>query len=123
MYLYWMSTEDNAEDWFFFAENEEAAELNFSLSEGYEIDQVTAKLLRCIPEGMVIEGEFPTTDQLKVLGGVFLTAEDSLARVVEFDGIKYAEGLMELAVREKDDNVSERLGLGRPNDTPRKTNN
>ena len=117
MKLYWVTTEDHDEDWFIVATcAEEAAKLHEDM-EGYDPGDATAEAIVEIPESVPAEIGWPPDEVLLAVGAKFLG--DSQSRVIEIDGRKFCEGLMEETLRSLDDDMFEALGQGRVNKTKR----
>lgn len=116
MILYWVETEDHHEDWFMLAESEEEAAKLHEDFEGYNRGDAFAREVREVPGDIEsVEVGWPSNDLLKACGGKFISEETP--RVVEINGDKYSEGLLEHTVRMVNDNVFEATGRGRPNQT------
>jgi hypothetical protein len=119
MNLYWVSTEDHAEDWFVIANTaEEAASFHVNV-EGYDPGDATAERILEIPEGITTDVGWPSDEVLLSCGANIIA--DGLARVVEIEGRKFGEGLMESTIRTLDDDMFEEVGEGRPNKTERES--
>lgn len=113
--LYWATTEDHCEDWFIVASStHEAARLHEHL-EGYDDGDAIAELVLDIPGNITLEKGWPEEELLETLGGRFINRE--LPRVVEINGRKFSEGLLESTLRSLDDDVFESMGQGRVNET------
>ena len=119
MNLYWVTTEDHAEDWFIVAENAEEAAALHEDHEGYDYGDATAEMIMKIPAGIEVEPGWPSDEVLKSCGANILV--NGLARVVEIGGRRFCEGLMESILRSIDDDVLEAHGKGRPNKTEKST--
>jgi hypothetical protein len=117
--LYWVTTEDHEEDWFVIAPNANDAASFHEDAKGYAIGDATAELVMEIPDGVEAELGWPSDDILRECGAVIFTHGPS--RVVKIGDRTFSEGLMEATIRALDDDVSELLGRGRPNKTPRTT--
>ncbi len=118
MNIYWATTEDHDEDWFIIAENEqEAAKLHEEM-EGYNPGDAVAEFVLTVPENISPPPEpgWPSNELLKDCGAEFLS--DEPARVVKIGDRKFSEGLMELQVRQIDDERFDKMGMDRPNETP-----
>lgn len=115
MKLYWVTTEDHAEDWFVVATcPEEAARLHEDM-EGYNPGDAKAEEIIDIPESVPVEVGWPSDEVLSAVGAKFIA--DGLARVVEIDGRKFCEGLMEETLRSLEDDMLQALGQERINKT------
>lgn len=115
MKLYWVTTEDHDEDWFVVAGNSKRAARFFESFEGYGHGDAAAEAVLDIPEEMSVETGWPPDELLEALGARFLTSEGT--RVVEIGDRRFAEGLLEEALRSLDDDLSEAAGKGRINKT------
>ena len=115
MKLYWVTTEDHAEDWFVVATcSEEAAKFHQDM-EGYNPGDAIAEAILDIPESVPAETGWPSDEVLLAVGAKFIA--DSPSRVVEIAGRKFCEGLMEETIRSLNDDVFESIGQGRINKT------
>jgi hypothetical protein len=119
MNLYWVTTEDHAEDWFVLARNAEEAGTLHEDMEGYDPGDATAEEIVEIPKDIQAEAGWPSDEVLLALGAKFLS--DSPSRIVEIAGRRFCEGLMEATLRSLDDDIFEALGDGRPNETEKST--
>ena len=117
MNLYWVTTEDHAEDWFVVANNAGEAATFHEDSEGYTPGDATAEMILKIPDGVIVNPGWPSDEVLRSCGAVFLVEEP--IRVVEIGNRRFCEGLMESTIRELDDDMFEALGEERLNKTPR----
>ena len=117
MYLYWVTTDDHAEDWFIIANTAEEATLFHENVEGYDYGDATAEMIVPIPEGTATEVGWPSDEVLKACGANIIS--NDLERVIEIEGRKFSEGLMESTIRTLDDDMFEEIGEGRPNKTER----
>ena len=115
MNLYWVTTEDHAEDWFVVANSAKEAETFHEDAEGYAIGYATAEMILKIPDGVTVNTGWPSDDVLRACGAIFLSEEPT--RVVEIGNRKFCEGLMESTLRTLIDNVFEALGEDRLNET------
>ena len=119
MKIYWVTTEDHAEDWFVVATcSEEAAKLHEDM-EGYNPGDAKAEEIVDIPESVPVEVGWPSDDVLSAVGAKFIA--DGLARIVEIDGRKFCEGLMEETLRSLEDDMLQALGKNRINNTKKTT--
>jgi len=119
MNLYWVTTEDHAEDWFIVANNPQEAATFHEEMEGYDPGDATAEMILEIPKGIVANIGWPSEDVLQSCGANILL--EGPTRVVEIGDRKFCEGLMESTIRALDDDVFEALGEGRPNKTHKPT--
>ncbi len=115
MKLYWVTTVDHDEDWFIVASSSaEAAALHETL-EGYDPGDANAEEILKIPEKVHVEAGWPSDETLQAVGARFIVREQS--RVVEIEGRKFCEGMLEAILNELDDNAFEKSGFGRLNKT------
>ena len=119
MNLYWVTTEDHAEDWFVVAINAKEATAFHEFMEGYEAGDAIAEMVMEIPNEIIRDIGWPSDEVLRSCGANILVEEP--ARVVEIGKRRFCEGLMESTIRALDDDVSEALGKGRPNKTRKST--
>lgn len=115
MNLYWCETSDHDEDWFIVARSAREARRIHAEEEGYEATMVQALLVQRIPQELPATQGWPDHDLLKALGAVFLS--DKTPRVVQLGQRTYQEGGMDAVLRRLEDDQSEALGKGRPNQT------
>ena len=117
MKLYWVATEDHDEDWFVVASNvEEACKFHEDV-EGYDPGNAIAEEILSIPENIPAEPGWPSDELLMAVGAKFIVEDPS--RVVEINGRKFSEGLLESFLNEIEDNAFEALGQERLNKTPK----
>lgn len=115
--LYWVTTEDHDEDWFIVASSpEQAAECQEDM-EGYDPGDATAEEVLDIPETVHAEVGWPSKELLLAVGAKVLFNDQT--RVVEINGRKFCEGILEATINEVTDNVFEVMGKGRLNKTKR----
>ena len=119
MNLYWVTTEDHAEDWFVVANNADEAATFHEDAEGYVPGDATAEMILKIPDGVRVNPGWPSDELLRSCGAIFLA--EAPTRVVEIGNRRFCEGLMESAIRTLDDDMFEALGEERLNKTPRST--
>ena len=119
MNLYWVTTEDHAEDWFIVAIDPEEAATFHEEMEGYDPGDATAEMILKLPKGIVNDIGWPSDDVLQSCGANILV--DGPTRIVEIGDRKFCEGLMESTIRALDDDMFEALGQGRPNKTRKPT--
>ena len=93
MKLFWVTTEDHDEDWFVVASNAEEACKFHEDVEGYAIGDATAEEILNIPETITAKPGWPSDELLLAVGAKFIMEEPS--RVVEINGRKFSEGLLE----------------------------
>jgi len=115
MKLYWVTTEDHDEDWFVVASSAEEASRFHEDAEGYDPGDATAEEILSIPENIPAELGWPSDEILLAVGAKFITENPS--RVVEINGRKFSEGLLESFLNEIEDNAFEQRGLERLNKT------
>jgi hypothetical protein len=115
MTLYWVTTEDHDEDWFVVATCAKEAARFHEEAEGYLPGDAIAEAIMEIPPGVDAEIGWPPDELLFALGARFLG--DGQSRVVEIDGRKFCEGLMDEAVLSLNDDIFEAMGQGRINKT------
>ena len=119
MNLYWVTTEDHAEDWFVIAPSLQEASSFHEDAEGYDIGDATAELVTEIPDGVKADPGWPSDDVLLSCGAIIVA--DGSARVVKIGERTFCEGLMESTIRTLDDDMFEAVGEGRPNKTSRES--
>ncbi len=119
MKLYWVTTEDHAEDWFVVANNAKEAATFHEDVEGYVPGDATAEMVMEIPNETINDIGWPSDEVLRSCGANILVKAP--ARVVEIGNRRFCEGLMESTIRTLDDDISETLGKGRPNKTRKST--
>ena len=115
MNLYWATTEDHDEDWFIVASSSEEASKFHEEMEGYDPGDANAEEILNIPENVPAEAGWPSDELLLAVGAEFIINEQS--RVVEIDGRKFCEGMLEATLNELNDDIFELLGDGRLNKT------
>jgi len=121
MKLYWVTTADHDEDWFVVAVSaKEAAKLHED-AEGYDPGDARAKLVVAIPEGLDAEPGWPSEELLSSLGVRYLSQDSPL--VVQLNGRKFCEGLLQSHINEVADDMFEEQGMGRLNHTVKQTRN
>jgi hypothetical protein len=119
MNLYWVTTEDHHEDWFVLASSSGEACRFHETNEGYDSGEAVAELVLAIPKDISTETGWPSEEILETLGATFLQKGSS--RVVEVEGRKFAEGMLESLIREIGGDVSESDGDDRFDGTRRST--
>lgn len=117
MNLYWVETDDHHEDWFILAESEKRAELIHEEFEGYDDGDAKAQFVTKVPEEFVTEPGHPSIEVLVACGAKIIRAETP--RLVEIDGKRFVEGMMQHQILSIDDDKFEAKGMGRPNRTKR----
>jgi hypothetical protein len=101
--LYWVTTEDHAEDWFMVASNPDDAARCFEQNIGYEAGSATAEKLLDIPAEVDIrpadpewfEGwaDWPANESLVAIGEWYI--DHDLDRIAEIAGKEYAVAAMD----------------------------
>ena len=119
MNLYWVTTEDHAEDWFVVANDEEEAATFHEDVEGYAPGDALAEMITAIPDGVTVNTGWPSDEVLLACGANFLSKGPT--RLVEIGNRRFCEGLMESTIRTLDDERFEAKGRGRPNKTEKAT--
>ncbi len=113
MNLYWVTTEDHAEDWFIVANSAKEAATFHEEMEGYDPGDATGEMILELPKGIVATIGWPSEDVLQSCGANILL--EGPTRIVEIGDRKFCEGLLESTIRGLDDDIFEALGEGRPN--------
>jgi hypothetical protein len=119
MKLYWVTTEDHAEDWFIVANNAKEATSFHEDVEGYDPGDASAEMIMEIPNEIITDIGWPSDEVLRSCGANILV--EGSARVVEIGNQRFCEGLMESTIRTLDDDIAEAHGKGRPNKTDKST--
>lgn len=114
--LYWVTTEDHAEDWFVVANNADEASTFHEDAEGYAPGDATAEMILKIPDEVTVNTGWPSDEVLQSCGANILA--EAPTRVVKIGNRRFCEGLMESTLRALDDDMREALGEGRLNKTP-----
>lgn len=115
--LWWCWTEDHHEDWFVVAGHGSAAVGFFEGAEGYAEGDAHAEGLTILPgdhQDKKYVG-WPSHELLVACGAKVIREETP--RVIELDGRRYVEGMLEHQILEVTDDQFERHGRGRPNRT------
>jgi hypothetical protein len=115
MKLYWVITEDHDEDWFIVASSPEEASTYHENMEGYDPGDAKAEEILDIPENVSAEIGWPTEELLLEVGAKFLLNDQT--RVVEIEGRKFCEGMLEATINEINDDLFEEFGDDRLNKT------
>lgn len=115
MKLYWVTTDDHDEDWFIVASSSQSACKAHEDREGYNPGDARAEAIVEIPENVPAEPGWPSEELLRSLGAEVL--HDGQPRVVEIDGRKFCEGMLESRLNEIVDDEFEARGQGRLNQT------
>lgn len=89
MNLYWVTTEDHADDWFIAANNAEEAISFHAAICWYDHDLVNAETVIGIPKKMDMHVGWPSMKELESLGANIIV--NKFPRVVEFRGKRYFE--------------------------------
>lgn len=115
--LWWCQTADHDEDWFVVDRTQAGAEEFFRLHEGYHEGDVWAERLGLLPDEYQEEAlqGWPDHELLEACGGRVLRVETP--RVVELEGRRYVEGMLESLILEKTDDLFEAQNGTRPNKT------
>jgi len=120
--LWWCWTEDHHEDWFVVAGHGFDAVGFFEEHEGYAEGDVQAEGLLTLPEEYQDEKYVGwPSHELLVACGAKLVREET-PRVVELQGERYVEGMLEHQILQVTDDRFERNGRGRPNRTQPRRN-
>jgi len=119
MKLFWVETDDGAEDWFVVARSARRAARWHEQAEGYGPGDAVATLVLGIPKGLEAGEGWPTDELLEACGARIERSETP--RVVELGGKRFVEGYLESEIRQRADDGFEALGRGRPNETKRIT--
>jgi len=119
MKLYWVETDDRAEDWFVVARSKTGAARWHEKAEGYGRGDAVATLVLRIPTHLEAPEGWPSDQLLEGCGARFHRTETP--RVVEIQGAQFVEGYLELEIRQLADDEFEAAGRGRPNETPRRS--
>ena len=117
MRLYWVETEDHCEDWFIVATSLEEAESLHEQYEGYLPGDAFAEEITAIPSGVSAKIGWPSEELLLAAGAEFI--DRGPARVVQINGRRFCEGLLEETIRSLADDRFEAEGRGRVNGTER----
>ncbi len=115
--LWWCSTEDHHEDWFVVAKDAIAAARLFERYEGYGKGDAEARDVTTLPaeyQDQKYVG-WPGHELLIACGAKVVREETP--RVVEFQGERYVEGMLEHQILQVTDDHFEKTGRGRPNRT------
>ena len=115
--LYWVTTEDHCEDWFIVAPSSEEACRFHQEAEGYDPGEARAEHILDIPEHVPAEVGWPSDELLLAVGGRFLSHDQP--RVIEIEGRRFSEGMLESVIREIEDDLREARGEERLNKTKR----
>ena len=119
MNLYWVTTEDHHEDWFIIASSSGEACKFHEDNEGYDPGDAKAEKVLSIPKNTSTETGWPSEELLITLGAKFIQ-KDNL-RVVDIEGRKFSEGMLESLISEICDNEFEARGDDRLNETKKST--
>jgi hypothetical protein len=118
--LYWVTTDDNSEDWFIFARTLRAAASFHENYEGYDTYDASARtILSNVQLMKYVNGPPPCHAQIEDLRalGFEIVASPKFERAVRFRGELFVEGCMQALVMETHDDLFEASGKGRPNGT------
>lgn len=92
MKLYWVTTEDHAEDWFVVAYNAREASSYHEDVEGYEPRDATAEMVMEIPNEIITDIGWPSDQVLRCCCANILVK--GAARVVEIGTRRFCGGLV-----------------------------
>ncbi len=119
MNLYWVTTEDHHEDWFIIASSPEEACKFHENNEGYNPGDAKAEKVLSIPSAISMETGWPSEELLIQLGGKHIRKDNG--RVVEINGRKFSEGMLQSLIDEICDDTFEACGDERFNKTKKST--
>jgi hypothetical protein len=105
MNLYWVTTEDHAEDWFVVANDEEEAAIFHEDAEGYDPGDAFAEITTAIPDGITVDTGWPSDEVLLACGATFIAQGST--RIVDIDNRRFCEGLLESEIRRLDEEIGE----------------
>jgi len=120
MILYWVTTDDQYEDWFVLAPSPEEATQYFENYEGYNLGDAEAEEILEISDDLQVEKGWPSRELLEKLGFNYYLSDDH-TRVVEFLGRKFIEGSLEAIMNEIQDDLLEEHSGERPNNPKKST--
>ena len=103
MNLYWVTTEDHHEDWFIVAASAAKASMFHEREEGYDKGDAKAVKILDIPTHIEVIQGWPSEQQLLALGANFIRNETP--RVVEINGAKFSEGMLEYLIVQVDKGI------------------
>jgi hypothetical protein len=110
--LYWVTTDDAAEDWFVIENSLWSAAREFEDAEGYNLGDACAEYVCQIPdEYQGVEPGWPSAELFRVCG--FRCRLQGATRVIEFDGRVYCEGWLEDEVCKARDELFDCIQMGR----------
>ncbi|MCP3926955.1 MAG: hypothetical protein GY714_30725 [Desulfobacterales bacterium] len=115
MNLYWVTTEDNHENWFIVASSGKEAAKCHEDYEGYNTGDAKAEKVLKIPNSIVAETGWPSKELLISLGAKYSLVDN--IRIVEISGRKFFEGMLESEIIKKYDDIFEERGDKRLNKT------
>lgn len=115
--LYWVTTADHGEDCFIVSSSARKAAIFHEDNEGYDPGEAHAEKILDIPPDIPCQSGDPSDELLISVGASFITVDQS--RVIEINGRKFCEGMMDALHKEICDNILEERGQGRPNNTQR----
>ncbi len=122
LHLYWVQTDDHDEDWFIVAASPVEACQFHEAQEGYAPGDAWAEFVATVPATAPNRTDGWPSDELLIACGAKID-RSTTPRVVRFGRRTYAEGMLEGELRKVTDDVSERVGQGRPNGTPPQSTN
>jgi hypothetical protein len=116
--LYWCWTADHDEDWFVLARRARDARRFFERAEGYDHEGQSRRVAP-LPEALQRTAQvgWPDVEVLTACGARLLRSESP--RVVELNGERFVEGMLQHELDRLTDDMIERRGQGRPNHTAR----
>lgn len=117
MKLYWVTTEDHHEDWFIIASSKKEASKLHEEFEGYNFGSASSQEILSIPNNIPVEAGWPSEEILFSVGAIFI--KENEPRIVEINGKRFVEGMLEAHIKELDDNFFELMGEKRFNQTKR----
>lgn len=122
LHLYWVQTDDHDEDWFIVAASPTEACQFHEAQEGYASGDAWAEFIATVPATAPDRTDGWPSDELLIACGAKFD-RSATPRVVRFGRRTYAEGMLEGEIRQVTDDVSEKVGQGRPNGTRSRTTN
>ena len=115
--LYWCWTDDHDEDWFVVARSAREARRLHEDGEGYGRGDAGSALVAVLPEAFQSDRYigWPRRPLLECCGAEIERWQTP--RVVRIKGVLYVEGMLEHEILRCTDDMAERRGKGRPNQT------
>ena len=77
MKLYWITTENHAEDWFVVANTTEETATFHEAAKGYNLGNATAEMIVEIPNGIITDVGWPSEEVLRSCGARILAGMES----------------------------------------------